>query len=302
MIHQPEKTPAHQWRKVGWNGVCLEVPASWDIGEIGQRYLLLETVNGPQLEINWGPVKGKFSPRRQLKRLVASQSRHLRKDLREMSLPAQWTLMLGRYKSIGFHWRSGTTGGRGAVLYCPVCRQATLLQFHQAPYNRPIPYASRLLASFTDHAEQSKTDWSVFDIHAKIPTVYQLKAFRFDVGRYEIVLSDRATSLTLHRWGPADTLLGEGGLAEFGRKYLGYFSSRSMMLKTLSSRSVEGEDNSRTGLLHRLQKHIRRQPLYSVARLWNEEEKNRILGVRLEGRKPIDPLVFHSICANYGTI
>jgi hypothetical protein len=302
VVNQPEQSNTRQWREIAWNGVCFEVPTNWDIGEIGRQYLLLASDTGPQMEIKWGPVKGKFSPRAQLKRLAASQGRKMRKDLHEETLPAAWARSLSRYESIGFSWQGGVIGGHGAVLYCPHCRQATLLQFYQAPFDRPAPYADRLLASFEDHTEQPLTTWSVFDIRAEIPGDYRLKTFRFDAGLYELAFTSRKSLLTLQRWSPADALLGQDGLVGFERKYLAYSTNRSMTVKTSSRQTVEVEDISHKGILRRLRKHLRRQPQYIRARLWHEADKNRILGVRLEGRWPIDWQYLQSICTNYETI
>ena len=304
MVNQPKKSASPQWREVAWNGVRLEVPANWEIGEIGRQHLFLETIDGPKLEIKWGPVKGRFSPRAQLKRLAASQGRKLRKDLHEVALPTAWAQVLSRFESVGFLWRSGTgtIGGRGIVLYCPACRQATLLQFYRAPFDRPIPYATRLLASFVDHTNRPLSTWAVFDVHMKIPAEYVLKAFRFETGFYELAFSSRASKLTLQRWSPADVLLGHDGLSGFERKYLAYSTKRPVKFKTRSTDIVEVEDRQPKAILQRLIHHLRRQPLYIRERLWHEADKNRILGVRLEGREPIDSQHLHSICTSYGTI
>lgn len=302
MAQQIEYSDNSKWREVAWDGVRFEVPAEWEIGEIGRRYLFFETIDGPRLEIKWGPVKGKFSPRAQFRRLAASQRRNLRKVLREDELPTPWIRALDGYKSVGFLWHSGPIGGRGTVLYCPRCRQATLLQFYRTPPTRSVPYAHRLLASFEDHTERSRTVWSVFDICAKIPPDYPLKAFSFEPGRYELTFTGRETILTLQRWSPADALLGESGLFGFEKKRLMYSANPSMVLKTCSSEAVEWEDASQKDFRQRLQRRLRRQPLYSRVRLWHETDKNRILSVRLEGREPIDQRQMRFICANYGTI
>jgi hypothetical protein len=136
----------------------------------------------------------------------------------------------------------------------------------------------------------------------KIPTEYGLKAFRFETGYYELAFSNRASILTLQRWSPADVLLGEGGLSGFERKYLAYSTKRPITFKTRSSDIVEMEDRLPKAILQRLIRHLRRQPPYSRTRLWHEDDKNRILGVRLQGREPIDSQHLESICKNYGTI
>ena len=303
MTNQSEKSATKKkWRDIAWNGVRFKIPPTWEIGEIGRQYLLIENQDGPRLEVKWGPVKGRFSPRVQLKRLTASQGRKLRKNLREDALPPSWEKILRRYETIGFSWRSGTIGGRGAVLYCPHCQQATLLQFYQSPFNRPSAYADQLLASFADHTDRTLEKWAVFDIQAQLPTNYLLKTYRFQVGHYQLVFSCKTSTLTLERWSPADALLMKGGLAGFEKIYLAYSSNQSMVIKKESSDVVEAEDMSNKTILQRMHRRINRQPFYRRAKLWHEVNKNRILGVRLEGNNSIEFQHLQMICSNYETV
>jgi hypothetical protein len=302
LINQAEKSAAQQWRDIAWNGVRFKIPPTWEIGEIGRQYLLIETIDGPRLEVKWGQVKGKFSPRVQLKRLTASQGHKIRKNLREDSLPPSWEKVLRRFESIGFIWRSGSIGGRGTVLYCPHCRQATVLQFYQAPYNRPIPYASQLLNSFADHTDRTLKKWAVFDIQAQLPSNYLLKTYRFQVGYYKLVFSNQTSTLTLQRWSPADALLMNDGLVGFEKKCLALSSNRSMSIKKRSSNVVDAEDMSHKSILQRLHRRIKRQPFYWRAKVWHEVDKNRILGVRLEGNDSIECQNLKMICSNYETV
>ena len=302
MTSQAEKTDPKQWRDIAWNGVRFKIPPTWEIGEIGRQYLFIETRDGPRLEVKWGLVKGRFSPRIQLKRLTASLGRKLRKNLREESLPPSWEKVLNRYECIGFIWRSDTIGGRGAVLYCPQCRQATVLQFYLSPFNQPDSYAGQLLASFADHTDQSLKKWAVFDIQAQLPSNYLLKTYRFQVGHYELVFSNKTSTLTLQRWSPADALLMNGGLAEFEKKYLAYASNHSMTLNKRSSGVVEAEDMLHKNIFQRLHRRIHRQPSYWQAKLWHEVDMNRILGVRLEGNDSNELQHFQMICSNYETV
>ena len=303
LTNQAEKSATKEkWRDVAWNGVSFKIPKAWEIGEIGRQYLLIESQDGPRLELKWGQVKGRFSPRVQLKRLTASQGRKLRKNLREDALPPSWAKVLRRFKSIGFIWRSGPIGGRGTVLYCPHCRQATLIQFYQSPFNRPDPYADQLLASFIDHTDQSLKKWAIFDIQAQLPSNYLLKTYRFQVGYYELVFSNKTSTLTLQRWSPADVLLMNGGLAGFEKKYLSYSSDRSMIIKKKSSDVIEMEDMLHKNIIQRLYRRIHRQPFYRRARLWHEVNRNRILGVHFEGNHSIESQHLQMICSNYETV
>ena len=293
-----------KWRQIAWNGVRFDTPMDWQIGKIGHRYLLLETFRGPAMEIKWAPVKGKFKLRTQLKRLVASQARQLRRSLREEKLPTGWAQAVERYDSLGFAWQTDGIGGRGAVLYCHGCRKAVLLQFFEKTGQRPFSQADRLLASFTDHPEGRKTLWSVFDIVAEVPETYHLKRFRFEAGAYELFFTNRQFQLTLLRWGPAAVLLKDGGLEGFEQRSLGLSTRRSVRVKRRSPLSLELEEGSPSGLFARLYRRLQRHPRYRYRclRLWHEVDKNRILGVRLEGRQPVEVGALDGICKTYATV
>jgi hypothetical protein len=291
-----------KWRQIAWNGVRFDTPMDWQIGKIGHRYLLLETPRGPAMEIKWAPVKGKFKLRTQLKRLAASQGRQLRRGLREEKLPTDWARAVERYDSLGFAWQTDSIGGRGVVLYCHVCRKAVLLQFFEKTGQRPFKHVDRLLASFQDHSEGRKMLWSVFDIVAEVPENYQLKRFRFEAGAYELFFTKRQLQLTLLRWGPAAVLLKDGGLEGFEQRCLGLSTNRSVRVKKRSPLTLELEDGFPSGLFPRLYRRLQRHPLYRCLRLWQEVDKNRILGVRLEGRQPIEAGVLDGICKTYATL
>ncbi len=282
--------------------MSFDTPMDWDVGTIGHRYLLLETSRRPIFEVKWAPVKGRFSLRTQLKHLAASQQRQLRRGLRETPMPVNWARALERFESLGFAWQTDTIAGRGAVLYCPGCRRAVLLQFFETTGQPAYAHAGRILASFEDHSERRETLWSVFDIHAEVPKSYHLKRFRFDTGAYELMFTNRRLQLTLQRWGPADALLSAGGLCGFEQRCLGLSANRSVRFMQRSPLTVELEEGPPSNLLLRWYRSFQRHPLYRRLRLWHEVDKNRILGVRLESRKPIEAGVLDGICAAYATV
>lgn len=297
-----EDAAALPWRQVAWNGVRFDTPASWEIGRIGHRHLLLESTAGPVMEVKWGPVKGKFSLRHQLKHLASSQGRPLRASLREERLPAHWGRVLARYESLGFGWQSGALRGRGALLYCPGCRQAILLQFFEATGQPAVTLAGRVLASFDDHDQRPVTLWSVFDIRFQVPAAYRLDKFRFDAGCYNLCFTNRQSRLTLLRWSPAAVLLDDGGLEGFEKRSLGWSADPLVEFKQRSPEAMELEEGPPGRLSARWRRRLQRRPLYRSGRLWHEVEKNRILGARLEGRKPIDAGLLEWICQTYMTV
>jgi hypothetical protein len=289
------------WRCYAWNGVRFDAPAAWEIARIGRRHLLLEDSEKPVLEIKWNLVKGNFSLDRQLRRLAAGHDRTLRKRLAREPLPGSWSRALHRFQSAGFSWQTEALGGRGAVIHCPRCGTATLVQFYHAAASPADTAAERLLTSFRDHSEEPTTAWSVFDIRAEVPRRFDLKSFRFNVGAYELCFAARGGRLCLYRWSPADALLKNSDLQAFGCMQFqlpaGTFGRRTHRVDA----TVGFDHGPPTGRLRRWQHRLQRRPLYRSFRLWHELEQNRLLAVDLEGPDRLQLEELERICAGYVT-
>ena len=141
------------WREVAWNGVRFETPATWVPASIGSRYLLFEDRSGPTLEIRWEPVRGKFSHAAQLKRLSAGRGRKPSRPAAAVDLPASWAAALNRFEAAGFSWCGERLGAQGAILYCPVCRQASLIQLFRQGKGLRRRDTEHILTSLRDHVD-----------------------------------------------------------------------------------------------------------------------------------------------------
>ena len=62
---------ADRWKHIAWNGIRFKAPAEWEVGQIDSRHLILEREAEPVMEVKWGSVKGAFSHKAHLKRLIA---------------------------------------------------------------------------------------------------------------------------------------------------------------------------------------------------------------------------------------
>jgi hypothetical protein len=283
------------WKEIAWNGVCFKVPVLWEIGRIGLRYLLLENEDGPQLEMKWSPVKGRFSMEKQLKQLQGVQDRRIRKAFQAASLPEKWHKFLQPFRAAGFIWQGASLAGRGVLLYCPECRTATLIQFYRRDHAPIETTAAILLESFKDHGHQKL---KVFDISAELPRGFSLKTYRFEAGEYEISLSDDCHTTTLYRWSPAAVLLRRQPLPEF----VGFrLDLNGFELINVDETTVEGSARAAPSVGRRILNRIRKIPDFRRIRIWHENEKNRLLGVAMQGRRPVDAAIFTKICESYET-
>ncbi len=289
------------WRQIAWNGIRFDCPVDWEIGQIGLQYLMLETEEGPVLELKWNPVRGRFSHKSQLRRLAAFHRRRLRKTLREGPLPAAWAEALEDYHTTGFSWHAESVAGRGAIVYCPQCRNATLIQFFYRDSDRTGSVTRRMLASFLDHSQNRTTLWAVYDIRAEVPAEYKLKSHRFDAGDFELAFSNGKQQMTLHRWSPALILLTTHNLKEIASVRFDLFGKQSLSIEMVETAVAEGSiAPSSIGSLWK--NRLQGKPPYRCIRLWHVEEKNRILCVQMEGNQPIDREAFNRICRNYESL
>lgn len=288
-------------KEIAWNGIGVCVPSSWEIGQIGARHLSFEDNSRPTMEIKWGAIKGKFSHRTHLKRLSALQSNALKNTVAEWLLPSAWKKVLSDFQVSGFSWQSQSTSGRGVILYCPTCRNATLIQFFQPKSAKAEKIPLEIFKTFRDHREDNQAIWCIFDIRAILPRNYKLQRHRFEAGRYELEFADGVQKLHLYRWAPAAVLLREQDLLQFSQT-IENFSPRNATRGIINGyRSVEWCHGPRYKWF-RWMSRLRRKPAYQWGRLWHVEEKNRILGIAMHGKRPLDVHMLNSMCAHYESL
>lgn len=286
------------WREIAWNGVRLSAPAAWEAAEIGPRYLLLADQGEPAMEIKWERVKGGFSHRTTLRRLRSRYGN----TVHECPIPDEWKRPLGGFTATGFSWQAENRGGSGAILYCPACGHATLIQFFRN-FSTPGNMTSlRVLASFQDHSLDDHMRWSIFDIRARIPAEFRLVRYRFEAGRFEMHFGSKGKQVELYRWGPASVLLGHGDLFAFAAKMIRIQSGEWRPLTWAGHTAVQWEKPASVGLWIRCRERVMGKPHFQWFRLWHLLEENRLFGVSAKGDKPFQVESLDRICAEYASL
>jgi len=267
--------------------------------EMGNHYLMLEHAAAPVMEIKWGQVKGSFSHARHLRQLSSGHKKSLGKTIRPWTLPGSWQDTLASFQAEGFQWQGPQFSGMGATLYCPFCRTASLIQFYRSNPAVNDAVASALLASFRDHREDDQILWSVFDIRARMPANLKLWRHRFSAGYFELKFASKAHTVILNRWGPASVLLAGRDLIGFAGSVVSFPSSAPKPVFGEDPETVEWTFARAAGRWSRLANRIKIRPSLQQVYLRHLEEKNRILAVRVEGRRPLRPAVFSMICKGF---
>jgi hypothetical protein len=289
------------WKQVAWNGVRFKTPAEWEIAQIGSRHLILENETGPVMEVKWGPVRGTFSHKAHLKRLAALHSRSVKSRIAEWYLPPHWQAALSNFEASGFLWQGEAAIGRGAILFCPACRNAALIQFFRYNSSEREKILSTVLKSYCDHRQDGLMLWSVFDIRVTLPETLKLIKFRFDAGKFELGFSHGRQSIYLHRWAPAAALLGGKNLIAFAATVSEFSKGQPQSL------TIDGCDAAQWRIMpvsnwRRRMSRLKVTPSFFWYRLWHEEKTNRILGIRSESKYPLDSQLLDQIYTEYESI
>jgi hypothetical protein len=290
-----------RWKEIAWCGVRFKTPADWHLSQIGIRYLALEDPSGPVMEIKWAAVKGKFSQKAHLKKLASLQKKQVRKSIQPKPVSAEWESVLSGFKASEFSWQTGASRGRGLILFCPTCRNATLIQFFQQQAEKDNPVAVKVLNAFRDHRTDGQVLWSAYDVRALLPEAYQLKRYRFEAGRYELDFAKGSEHIILHRWAPASVLLRKKDLVQFAKTVAGLDKTEPVAGRMAGCETVEWSVSPATAWQRQLSR-FKRKASYHWLGLWHLEAKNRILGIRAEGKKPLDTELLERIYAHYESV
>ena len=287
---------------VGWNGVRFSVPADWQVGSIGPRYLLFQNEIGPVMEVKWAPIKGAFSRRAYFRRLRMHQDRKLGRALSETPLPEAWAEALSAYETQGFSWSQAGCGGSGAIIFCPDCRNASLIQFHNDPSGQPPDRTDEVMASFRDHPDSERVLYSLFDIKAQVPTEFRLVRHQFEAGRFSLHFADKGRELDLFRWGPASILLKNRSLVEFAESLEGLPPGPPAKVEPDGPEAFQWTSGPPRSLAARLARRLKNRPRHQWVRLWKLDDKNRIHGVWMTSKAAPDPELFNDLCAGYESV
>ena len=293
------------WLESAWNGVRLLTPREWYPREIGANYLLFFHDGGPALELKWEGIAGRFSHHRQLRKLAAGQERRFKKILKIMDMPTEWEETLHAFDAMGFHWRTGGAAGRGVILYCAECKQASMIQFHGPVSSTSADTERFILSSFQDHNDESERLWAMFDLRAHVPRQYFLVRHRFEPGRFTLEFKnkkDKSESLRLFRWGAASIHLQHGDLERFARSAGLLPESNRAVKTTLSEGRLEWETAWDVIPGRGSWRRIMRRSGHERGRLWHLESKNRILGLHMSSRRQAPSDVFERVMKNYGCL
>ena len=285
-------------KQIAWNGIQFSIPITWEPVWVDSRHLTFHKNGTPAMEIKWGPIKGRFSHRSQFKHITKGHKAHPGQKIIPWLLPATWVQALASYTSQGFCWQTDANSGHGATLYCSACNNAIIFQIFDIHKRLTDPRVLQFLKTLTDHRADGCTAWQLFEIQAQLPKSLRLKHYHFKPGNHEIALLSKSMAVRLHRWAPASALLAKSSLSAF---IADIFPLNTEQLKRTTMQgypAVEWRNHDKAGWPSRL-KRISIRPAFKWVIAWHLEDNNRILGISLESKKPLDPNQMAQISDNF---
>ncbi len=281
-----------KWRRIGWDGIILQVPHDWHPAAVHPEYLLFEDEHRPICAIKWQQVKGSFNANKMLNKLANSLN-PTAGGLRPLAMPASWHPHLKPFIHQGFSWQDSDQSGIGLLLFNRNTQRSILLQFYGQ--EKHCSFAQHLLANLQDQQQQEHQLWSVFDICIDLPGEAKRTEHEFLPGSYRLHFTLAGHLLTYYRFKPAAELLRRQSLGDFGRTLVKGCTLERVDEPLL----VQWGREVPPGL--RVLERLRKKPICASVRLWQIPEENVILGLKVEGKLKMPEQLFETLCDGYCT-
>lgn len=291
------------WKTVAWNGISLRVPPRWEVSSLAASYLQLDDEVGPVLELKWQQIKGRFSFKTHLKKLARLSTATHGVDFQEIPLPQAWQQALRNFEVKPFVWQSTEVSAKGAILYCPECQKAILLQFFQRQNKDDYSVPLEILNSFRDHGEDGMVHWALFGLRVLIPQRFELVRYRFHPGHYQLEFQHQKEHLYVNRWGPADLLLQGGDLLAWFKEKCGelnWCEAAYMAEYAYDGKpALQGRSHGSIVAANRLWSRVTGKMPHMWVRIWHLVSQNQILGVSSRGLNPLNEQMLEEVCSAY---
>lgn len=270
--------PDQEMSLIGWNGLRLQSPSSWETIVSGHNHLIFEDDFEPILQIRWknvGPVKESNWAKKseewwQLLELTS----------KEVSLPPALTPLKDSFSHLRYFRGKGPMES-GGICYCRQCHTLIVFQLLSTTGN-VLEKTAHLLSSLACH-EFKSTLWRIQDFSLKTPRKLQLTDYSFKAGLSRLSFSSTHYSLQVCRLAQAKERLATDSLENI---LLTLTGTQDLVPKT-SQDSLTCHASRCPGILRQVLLRLRKEKPFIEARLWQVPERNRLLATLISSKRPI---------------
>ena len=288
-------TRAEERRLFGWQGVCLRVPADWDLGRVdgdyGSGYARLDDAEMVRAEIEWRevPKRGRRLPISQVvDRYLEKLTKKAEKTGMDFTVQRRARFLKDKRWLEGseyeaFMWEADYRAYNVARV-CGDCGRIVLVRLLGRAEEDLGALANEILPSLTDHPEGEQLLWSLYGMTFNMPVDYKLSAQDLKSGHIKLTFEQKGHVCRMHRLSMARTLLrgGEvtGWYPVFFKKDLRDFDFEIVdeQARGHAGLRVLGRPRSRWRQMLRPLPFINPRPRQFLdARVWHCESGNRML-------------------------
>jgi hypothetical protein len=271
----------HPDREVSWNGMSIAIPDKWEAIVKGPRHLIFERVLRPYLEIRW-----ECPPHRRLRPPSPDQ---IASDLIGQAigkLPRLEAVHDTENSSPSFIIKTFSTNRAAApdfvLLTCRKCGTVLLVRCY--PENLAAAQTRSLLSTIACHHRPISTSrWRIQDLSFVLPSGFSLERYSFTFGLSSLNFASTTTELRLCRLAPASEHLRRVPLDTLFAQFCGITRQAPERIDDATLRY-----GSTPGTWEGLLKRLFRRKSYRWAQMKHLPEHDRILGVFLDSRRPLD--------------
>lgn len=287
-------TPASK-RRIGWNGLTLTLPISWEVIVSGESHLLIEHDFKPVAEIRWEKVEewSQDNIFETIRRSFATSE----KDVQRISLPKPYAALAHQHRAAGFSW-NGEKQLSGLLWQCAICDTVVFCHLFRHPETGSAEVASMLESVHCHLDNGAQPFWSIQDIHLTLPRSFRFSDYTFAAGLSRLAFNDGDLYLQFCRLAPAVKRLEKNPLVQL----LDTLQGGLVPEEILADSPQIYECRNRPSASQRLLTRLRRQRPFRWGRIWHDAPHNRLLSVTAESVRPIDLNTVHRICAHYEII
>ena len=282
-------------RQIGWNGIRLTIPWSWETHIGGRNHLIFEEDFSPILEIRWQKAVKKKTAK---SRFIFKQMKKTDSTLHEKKIPPEWLFLKKKYH-VTCYGKQQDRFFDTAVCTCKHCQ--TLLFFQLSNHHRETiaqPLASSLKSLSCPCSTTEQTLWSIQDFQLLLPSSYELVDYSLAAGLSRISFHSSRILLHTCKLAPADSRISHQPLEDI----LWNLADAPDLRLQLSEDGKVCEGHRTPTIGSQVILRLKRKKPFIRAKIRHDSSKNRLLAIVLESIQPIPPEICQSISDNYEII
>lgn len=278
-------------RKVGWNGLQLDVPSSWEVIVSDKKHLLFERDLEPVLELKWQNLPPKKQDK-QIQRIQQGLQNEFG-DQSSINNKGKWKKLFNTFNVTPCSWKEHSNVFI-LLLDCPACNTVLLCRFLSFSKQSEQEIVSAI-QSIVCHHEEEKELWSVLDFSIQLPTKLKLKTYSVAAGFTRISFEEKGQDIHICRLAPASHRL----QSESMENILTTLVSREKYKATIINEDNYVESFTDPSIFSQIMRRLKREKPFQYGRLWHIEESNRLLGLSVESIRPIPSELVKEIYSSY---